>query len=419
MYWLTDPRRTSVPGPALPGEPVLRCVGLRKAYHGAGTFTLGPGQDGLSLDVGRGELFALVGPSGCGKTTTLGIIGGFIRPDAGSVIIDGADMTRRPPYSRPTNTVFQSYALFPHLSVGANVSFGLAMEHTARRERRTRVAEALELVGLAGFERRRVAELSGGQQQRAAIARALVKKPALLLLDEPMGSLDAQLRKQMQDELVRLKTSTRTTFVHVTHDQEEACAIADRMGVMNDGQLVQVGPPVTLYRNPATSYVASFLDVGTVIHGRNDRHGSLIDISTDDITVTAPLTSTAPPGPVAAVIPPGRVRVTPTAQAEGHDQATGVISRVTFTGLNAVTYVRVGAKLEIRAILPADRLGATGVTLDPGTSVSLAWDPADVLIVDDWAVDPPYPQHGGPPPQPTEPPTGRRGQRASRRRNNP
>lgn len=406
-----------MPRLALPGEPVLRCVGLQKSYHGDGTFTLGPGDDGLSLDVGRGELFALVGPSGCGKTTTLGIIGGFIRPDAGSVIIEGVDMTRRPPYSRPTNTVFQSYALFPHLSVGANVSFGLAMEHAARRERRTRVGEALELVGLAGFERRRVSELSGGQQQRAAIARALVKKPALLLLDEPMGSLDAQLRKQMQNELVRLKTSTQTTFVHVTHDQEEACAIADRIGVMNDGQLVQVGPPITLYRNPATSYVAGFLDVGTVIRGQNDRHGSLIDIKADDITITAQLTNTAVPGPVAAVIPPGKVRIMPADSVAGHAQASGVISRVTFTGMNVVTYVRVGAKLEIRAILSADLPDATGITLDPGTPVSLAWDPADVLIVDDRATeDAAQAQSSDRSPQPTDLPAGRPGNRASTRK---
>ena len=368
-----------------PDEPVLRCSGLRKTYRSEGMFTLGPGDDGLSLNVDRGELFALVGPSGCGKTTTLGIIGGFVRPDAGTVIIDGTDMTRRPPYARPTNTVFQSYALFPHMSVGANVAFGLAMEGMARRERRARAGEALDLVGLAGFERRRVSELSGGQQQRAAIARALVKKPALLLLDEPMGSLDAQLRKQMQNELVRLKASTQTTFVHVTHDQEEACAIADRMGVMRDGRLVQVGTPITLYRSPATSYVAGFLDVGTVIRGRNDRHGGLIDISAEDIVVRAEIKETAPAGPLAAVIPADKVRIIPTGSAQGDPQASGTISRAVFTGAGVVIYIRVGAKLELKASLSADQLRPPGPALNPGAPVALAWDPKDVIVVDDRA----------------------------------
>jgi len=373
----------AVPGPNAPSEPILRCVGLRKTYRGEGAFTLGPGSDGLTLDVARGELFALVGPSGCGKTTTLGIIGGFIRPDAGTVIIDGKDVTRRPPYARPTNTVFQSYALFPHMSVESNVSFGLAMEHTPRRARRARVAEVLDLVGLTGFERRRVSELSGGQQQRAAIARALVKRPALLLLDEPMGSLDAQLRKQMQNELVRLKTTTQTTFIHVTHDQEEACAIADRMGVMKDGQLIQVGAPMTLYRKPATSYVAAFLDIGTVIRGSTARHGDALDITSDDISVRAPAPSTAVAGPVAAVIPADKVRIRQADRADGHVQASGVITRVTFTGVNVVVFVRVGAVLAMRALLSGDQMSALGATLHPGTSVALTWDPKDVLLVDD------------------------------------
>jgi spermidine/putrescine transport system ATP-binding protein len=373
----------AVPDPNTPGEPVLRCIQIRKTYSGEGMFTLGPGSDGLTLDVARGELFALVGPSGCGKTTTLGIIGGFIRPDAGTVIIDGTDMTRRPPYARPTNTVFQSYALFPHMSVGANVSFGLAMEHMPRRARRARVAEVLDLVGLTGFERRRVSELSGGQQQRAAIARALVKRPALLLLDEPMGSLDAQLRKQMQNELVRLKTTTQTAFVHVTHDQEEACAIADRMGVMKDGHLVQVGAPMTLYRQPATSYVAAFLDVGTVIRGSTARHGDLLEIASDDIAVRAPAASTAIAGPVAAVIPADKVRIRQGDRVEGHVQASGVINRVTFTGLNVVVFVRVGAALEMRALLSGDQVSAFGATLHQETRVTLAWDPKDVLFVSD------------------------------------
>lgn len=342
---------------------------------------MGSSADGLTFSAARGELFALVGPSGCGKTTTLRIIGGFIVPDSGTVLIDGIDMTRRPPYARPTNTVFQSYALFPHMSVGANIAFGLAMEGVALRERRTRVGEALELVGLQGFERRRVSELSGGQQQRAALARALVKKPTLLLLDEPMGSLDAQLRKQMQDELVRVKTSLGTTFIHVTHDQEEACAIADRIGVMKDGQLVQVDSPLALYRNPRDTYVASFLDVGNIVRGRNKRYGNLIEIAAEEIGVKARVPHTCAAGPVAAVIPADKVQIGPIDGRSDDMQASGRVDRIVFTKQNYTIYVRVGSHQEIKACLATDDVAALGSILQVGSPVSLRWDLGDVIVV--------------------------------------
>jgi ABC-type Fe3+/spermidine/putrescine transport system ATPase subunit len=194
---------------AVPAGPALKRNDLRIRYPGQEAYALGSPSTGVSFSVNRGELFALLGPSGCGKTTTLRIIGGFIEPTTGTVEIEGVDVTRRQPYERPTNTVFQSYALFPHLRVEGNVAYGLKMDGVPRAERGRRVEEALALVGLAGMERRRISELSGGQQQRVALARALVKRPAVLLLDEPLGALDLKVRRQMQDELVRIKCRSR------------------------------------------------------------------------------------------------------------------------------------------------------------------------------------------------------------------
>jgi ABC-type Fe3+/spermidine/putrescine transport system ATPase subunit len=366
------------------GVPALECSGLRKTYAGEHEFRLGAGGDGLSFSVGRGDLFALVGPSGCGKTTTLRIIGGFVPADEGRVLIEGIDVTRCPPYARPTNTVFQSYALFPHMSVGANVGFGLAMERVNRRERQTRVAEALELVGLGGSERRRVSELSGGQQQRAALARAIVKRPAILLLDEPLGALDLQLRKQMQDELARLKTSTSTTFIHVTHDQEEACAIADRIAVMKDGRVVQVDDPFSLYRRPRTTFVASFLDAGTIVRGRSVRHGDIVEIAGPELTVRAPAGNGERAVSQAAVIPADKIRVhEPATGVAEHPDAAGTITRIVFTGTNFLSYVLVGAELEIKVSVTAHEAASLGEGLAVGRPVQLSWSPNDVILVDD------------------------------------
>src|SRR5919198_5094346 len=262
----------------------LRCSDLKKVYPNQDY----PAFDGVSFEVEDGELFALLGPSGCGKTTTLRLIGGFLEADAGSVEIQGKDVTQDPPYARPTNTVFQAYALFPHMNVSSNVEFGLKMEGVGGAERAKRVGDALRLVGLEEKARRRINELSGGQQQRAALARAIVKNPAVLLLDEPFGALDLKLRRQMQDEIVQLKRSMRTTFVHVTHDQEEACAIADRIAVMQEGKIVQVDSPLELYRSPQTTYVAEFIDAGTIIRGDVHRSDRYVEISRDDVVVRAP-----------------------------------------------------------------------------------------------------------------------------------
>src|SRR5437667_2778337 len=215
--------------------------------------------DDVSLEIGEGEFFSLLGPSGCGKTTTLRMVAAFELPDTGRIVMQGRDVTEVRANRRPVNMVFQQYALFPHMSVYDNVAFGLRVKHVPRAEHRGRVHEMLRVVSLEGFDRRRARQLSGGQQQRVALARALVNRPAALLLDEPLGALDVKLRKQMQLELKRIQTELGTTFVYVTHDQEEALAMSDRIAVMNGGRVEQVGSPREIYEHPSTAFVADFI----------------------------------------------------------------------------------------------------------------------------------------------------------------
>ncbi|MDQ3881048.1 MAG: ABC transporter ATP-binding protein, partial [Chloroflexota bacterium] len=221
--------------------------------------------DDLTVSVHRREFFSLLGPSGCGKTTTLRIVGGFEEPSAGTVWIGDEDVTDRPPYRRAVNTVFQSYALFPHLDVFENVAFGLRRRGVAPGEVREQVGAMLDLVQLPGYERRKPAQLSGGQQQRVALARALINQPRVLLLDEPLGALDLKLRKQMQLELKRIQTEVGITFVYVTHDQDEAMTMSDRIAVMRAGRIEQLGPPADLYERPRTEFVAGFLGVSNLL----------------------------------------------------------------------------------------------------------------------------------------------------------
>jgi ABC-type Fe3+/spermidine/putrescine transport system ATPase subunit len=347
---------------------------------------VGSASAGVSFSVNQGELFALLGPSGCGKTTTLRIIGGFAEPTTGKIEIKGADVTRRQPYERPTNTVFQSYALFPHMRVDGNVTYGLRMEGMPRAERAGRLKEALDLVGLSGMERRRISELSGGQQQRVALARALVKGPAVLLLDEPLGALDLRVRRQMQDELVRIKQSTGTTLIHVTHDQEEACAIADRIAVMKDGMIVQVDTPEALYRAPRSSYVASFIDAGTIVRGKNTRHGDSVVVSHPDVEFRGRLPSyLSEVRSLAAMLPRNRIKV---AVAKGssdrRNAIEGTVDRIIFTGSVFNTHLRVSERLEVRAALTIEEVATLGEdNLRPGSAVELRWRPEDIVFVED------------------------------------
>lgn len=222
---------------------------------------------GISLSIKRREFVTLLGPSGCGKTTTLRIIGGFEQPDSGDVFFDGKRLNDVPPYQREINTVFQRYALFPHLNVAENIAFGLHIKKLDRADIKRKTAEMLELVGLRGFENRDVTSLSGGQQQRVAIARALVCEPRVLLLDEPLGALDLKLRKDMQIELKRIQQRTGITFIYVTHDQEEALTMSDRVVVMNHGVIQQVGSPTDIYNEPVNAFVADFIGESNIIDG--------------------------------------------------------------------------------------------------------------------------------------------------------
>jgi len=232
---------------------MIRLSGVAKSFGGAAAV------DGVDLEIGEGEIFCLLGPSGCGKTTLLRLIGGFEAPDAGTIELDGKDVTQAPPWARPVNTVFQSYALFPHLDVARNVRFGLETLDMTDAERDARVAEMLALVKLGDFAKRRPSQLSGGQRQRVAIARALARHPRVLLLDEPLSALDRKLREETRLELVELQARLGIAFVFVTHDQDEAMAISDRVGVMEKGKIVQIATPTDLYERPASKFVAEFV----------------------------------------------------------------------------------------------------------------------------------------------------------------
>jgi putative spermidine/putrescine transport system ATP-binding protein len=247
--------------------------------------------DGVSVDIARGEFFTLLGPSGSGKTTTLRMIAGFELPDTGTIKLGGQDVSHLPPYARDVNTVFQDYALFPHMTVAENVEYGLKIRKIARARRADAVAEALEMVRLGKLGARRPGQLSGGQRQRVALARAIVNRPRVLLLDEPLGALDLKLRQEMQHELKRIQTEVGITFVYVTHDQEEALTMSDRMAVFNEGRVVQVGAPAEIYEHPGDAFVAGFVGTSNVLE-RDGRRFTvrpekvrLVDGSSDDLVV--------------------------------------------------------------------------------------------------------------------------------------
>jgi putative spermidine/putrescine transport system ATP-binding protein len=252
-------RVSAAPAAPSAGAPDVRLVSLRKTYGEVVAV------DSVSFDVAPGEFFTMLGPSGSGKTTTLRLIAGFERPDEGRVELGDVDVTRRPPYARDVNTVFQDYALFPHMSVAENVGYGLRVKGVARKARRMRVEEALQMVRLEGYGDRRPVQLSGGQRQRVALARSIVNRPRVLLLDEPLGALDLKLRQEMQLFLKSLQTNLEITFLYVTHDQEEALTMSDRIAVFNAGRVEQIGTPAEVYERPATEFVAGFIGVSNVL----------------------------------------------------------------------------------------------------------------------------------------------------------
>jgi spermidine/putrescine transport system ATP-binding protein len=308
--------------------------------------------DGIDLEVAGGEFFSLLGPSGCGKTTTLRMIAGFEQPTSGSIYIDGVDVARTPPHKRPVNTVFQNYALFPLMTVFENVAFGLAYVRTTKGEIERRVRAALAMVRLSSYEKRRPAQLSGGQQQRVALARALVLNPAALLLDEPLGALDAKLRKALQVELKSLQQQVGITFIYVTHDQEEALTMSDRLAVMADGRVEQVGTPGEVYEEPATAYVADFLGHSNLMEGQistvNGNGTCRVRVGEADLTAR---TTDTPTGSVKLVIRPERVRLLPVGSAPANC-VHGTVDRVIYLGATRQVVVRLGSGETIQAMLP-------------------------------------------------------------------
>jgi spermidine/putrescine transport system ATP-binding protein len=287
---------------------------------------------GINLDMPSGEFFSLLGPSGCGKTTTLRMIAGFERPSEGQILLDGVDMAQTPPHKRNVNTVFQNYALFPHLTVAENVAFGLKYKDVSKQEQRERVGRSLELVALSGFEQRRPTQLSGGQQQRVALARALILNPAVLLLDEPLGALDAKLRKRLQIELKALQEEVGITFVYVTHDQEEALTMSDRIAVMSQGRVEQIGPPKEIYEEPATAYVADFLGVSNLMEADalgQGQGGCRVRVGEFELIAGRGDEDTA--GPAKVTIRPERVTLEPHGTS-GENRVPGMVERVIYVG---------------------------------------------------------------------------------------
>ena len=307
----------------MPGE--IKLDELTKTFEG-GVVAV----DGIDLQMPAGEFFTMVGPSGCGKTTTLRMIAGFEQPTSGQILLDGVDMAQVPPHKRNVNTVFQSYALFPHLDVAANVAFGLKYQRCTKEEQKQRVAEALELVQLTGYERRKPGQLSGGQQQRIALARALILRPRVLLLDEPLGALDARLRKNLQVELKALQSELGITFVFVTHDQEEALTMSDRLAIMNGGRVEQAGSPKGVYEDPETVFVANFLGVSNLMQADAvGPDGSGCSLRVGERSLRAEQGATASAGKVTAMIRPERVGVE--AQGgSGENRLPGMVERAVF-----------------------------------------------------------------------------------------
>jgi spermidine/putrescine transport system ATP-binding protein len=338
----------------------------------------------VSVDIREGEFFSLLGPSGCGKTTTLRMIGGFEQPDEGQVLLRGDDVTYTPPNRRNVNMVFQHYALFPHMSVGDNIAFGMRLKKVGKGEQRDRVNEMLRIVRLEGLEKRRPAQLSGGQQQRVALARALVNRPAALLLDEPLGALDVKLRKQMQLELKRIQSELGTTFVYVTHDQEEALAMSDRIGVMNNGIVEQIGSPREIYEHPTTAFCADFIGSLNALDFTVDEvaGGRLVSrVSPTERLVVAAEDGHGKGDSLKLAVRPERVRVDLADRPAPEDgsRLEGVVAEIVYLGSLTQFHVdtKLGRVLSYR--MNEAQGGAAGI--DSGRDVVLTWPAEDSSVL--------------------------------------
>jgi spermidine/putrescine transport system ATP-binding protein len=360
----------------------LRLAGVSKQF---GSFVA---VDDLTLEVPQGSFFALLGPSGCGKTTTLRMVAGLERPSSGSIFLGEDDVTFSKPYRRPVNTVFQNYALFPHLDVFENVAFGLRRRGT--KDVRRQVTEVLDLVELSPLARRRPGQLSGGQQQRVALARAIVNRPDVLLLDEPLGALDLKLRRQMQIELKRIQTEVGLTFVHVTHDQEEAMTMADTIAVMNSGRIEQLGSPVQLYESPATAYVANFLGQSNLVRATvRERSAERVCFEVGGQVLSMPADRCRCGGAeILAGVRPEKIHLVADAGGGGaaavpggpaNRLAGGVVTDASFTGVSTQYLVRLPWQQELMVF--AQNRGV-GDVLPVGSRVALHWEPEHTFGLD-------------------------------------
>src|SRR5262245_2434207 len=334
--------------------------------------------DGINLEVAGGEFFSLLGPSGCGKTTTLRLIAGFERPTQGRIVLDGVDMAQTPPHRRKVNTVFQSYALFPHLNVFDNVAFGLRFRDVPKDQRAVMVREVLGRVQMEGMERRRPSQLSGGQQQRVALARALILSPAVLLLDEPLGALDAKLRKALQIELKALQGQLGITFIYVTHDQEEALTMSDRLAVMSRGRIEQIGTPTEVYDQPASTYVADFLGVSNLMRAQADgASDGVCRVRLGDFLLLAGEGDMDAKGSVRLVIRPERLELEPYG-ATGENGVPGRVERLGYAGATTQVIIRLAPGESVQALVKNE---GGPPALEQGTPVSVYLPPPALRVL--------------------------------------
>lgn len=336
--------------------------------------------DNVSMDIRRGEFFCLLGPSGCGKTTTLNIIGGFIPLTKGEVYIDGKLVNEDPPYRRNVNTVFQNYALFPHMTVAENIAFGLRMKRTPADEIRRRVKEMLALVSLEWAGSRRAKQLSGGQQQRVALVRALINRPAVLLLDEPLGALDLKLRKQLQVELRNIQRKVGITFVHVTHDQEEAMSMSDRIAVMSEGEVAQIGAPSEIYYRPANRFVADFIGESNFFAGCTvERTGNelIVDLPGFSRPVRAQTQASVSVGQdVTIMVRPERIRVSDNENDAAENVGRGILTEASFLGMYTQLFVDLGGTLT-KISSPNQNEASQNWQSKIGQPIYLSWNAQD------------------------------------------
>ncbi len=394
---LTPEQRSSAPVPvasagAASGSttaPDVEILGVTKRFGDVVAV------DDMTLRIAHGEFYSLLGPSGCGKTTTLRMIAGFEQPTSGEILLDGNPVAGVPPYRRNVNTVFQHYALFPHMDVAQNVGYGLRQRKVGRADVERRAAEALELVRLGGYGRRRTWELSGGQQQRVALARALVNRPTVLLLDEPLGALDLKLRKEMQLELKALQREVGITFVYVTHDQEEALTMSDRIVVMHDGRIQQSGQPTELYERPVNRFVANFIGVSNPLAGRVldfDSGSRRATVETDGGlrlrgTVTDPAASPSEGSPVTVAVRPERLRLEPAGgngavPSDGWASVPGRVDQGTYLGDQTEYRIKTATAGELVARQQNAAGAASGHGFGPGDPVLVRWhEEANLILV--------------------------------------